>query len=437
MKARTKEERFIETLEFPNVDFSKIKIFKRKGYQTQKGITCLKCGNEFSDLVNKKCPHCGEKLEVERTRKQVFNETKYIQVITTNGDYQVIRIYLAILEARKGQEENFKIVEVMRWFINPKGKIKLMTIATTQFYYEWNWVLSRPSDFSFAKIYDQYKYCKWKFSIDITYPKMKFTDKFKYCGYNKKIALSAISYFETYLKYPKIEIFAKLGRGDFINYFYQHKNKDLDKYSKAIKTVIKTKYKPKKIDIWIDYLDALLYFNKDISSPKYCCPKDLLKAHDTWLDKKDWFVNEKDYVNYRSRVEKFKGIDIGKDNISIVVIPNIEQMKHEARLLKLCYITSKYYNSENSLILSARVDGEPTEGIEISIDTQKVIQIRGKGNEDSPYHEQIESLVNKNKHKLFEPIKEEKAIEHSIINGEISQGSRTEIYQQQPSLCAI
>lgn len=410
-KPKTKEEILIAGLVFADVDFSKIKIFQRKGFETKKGVTCLKCGNTFVQLENKKCPHCREKLKVEKTRKRNLNEEKYIEVITTNGGYQVVRMFLAILEARKYQEEKFEIVEVMRWFISPKGKIKLMTIATTCFFYEWRWVLSRPSDFEFKKITDRYGYSKWKITADITYPKINYIDTFKYCAYNKKSPMFSVSYFEFYLKKPQIEFLAKCGRWEFILYAYRHDN-FFDKYRGPIKTVIKNKYKVEDVGIWVDYLKALIYFNKDISSPKWCCPEDLRKAHNRWLEKKKQQIEENDIKAFDRRVSPYEGINLGKGDIEIVAISDIDQMKHEAKILKLCYITSNYYKKENSIVLSARVKGVPTEGIEINLKARTIIQIRGYDNNPSPYHDEIKDLVYKNLNKLFQKKKEDNLFEH-------------------------
>ena len=56
-----------------------------------------------------------------------------------------------------------------------------------------------------------------------------------------------------------------------------------------------------------------------------------------------------------------------------------------------------YYLKENSLILSATIEGRRIETIEVNLDTLKVVQSRGLCNRNTEYHDQIVNLVNANK----------------------------------------
>ena len=56
-----------------------------------------------------------------------------------------------------------------------------------------------------------------------------------------------------------------------------------------------------------------------------------------------------------------------------------------------------YYLKENSLILSATIEGRRIETIEVNLDTLKVVQSRGVCNKNTEYHEQIVNLVNANR----------------------------------------
>ena len=56
-----------------------------------------------------------------------------------------------------------------------------------------------------------------------------------------------------------------------------------------------------------------------------------------------------------------------------------------------------YYLKENSLILSATIEGKRIETIEVNLDTLKVVQSRGVCNKNTEYHDQIINLVNANK----------------------------------------
>jgi|GEM_PF-4537120 len=55
-----------------------------------------------------------------------------------------------------------------------------------------------------------------------------------------------------------------------------------------------------------------------------------------------------------------------------------------------------YHSKNDSLILSACIDGERIETIEISLSQLRVIQSRGVCNSNTKYHNQIIDLVNRN-----------------------------------------
>ena len=57
---------------------------------------------------------------------------------------------------------------------------------------------------------------------------------------------------------------------------------------------------------------------------------------------------------------------------------------------------------ENSLILTAVVNGVKTETIEINLDRMEIVQCRGMQNQASPYHDKIVSLMNRNIHLIKE-----------------------------------
>ena len=62
-----------------------------------------------------------------------------------------------------------------------------------------------------------------------------------------------------------------------------------------------------------------------------------------------------------------------------------------------CVFSNAYYLKEDSLILSATIDGKRIETIEVSLRTLEVVQSRGVCNKNTAYHEQIVNLVNANR----------------------------------------
>ena len=84
----------------------------------------------------------------------------------------------------------------------------------------------------------------------------------------------------------------------------------------------------------------------------------------------------------------------GRNLIRIKVIESVEEMIEEGRMMHHC--VGSYHNRENSLILSATIDGRRIETIEVSLKTLEVVQCRGLCNENTEYHDRIVNLVNSN-----------------------------------------
>lgn len=70
-----------------------------------------------------------------------------------------------------------------------------------------------------------------------------------------------------------------------------------------------------------------------------------------------------------------------------------------------CVYTNAYYNDENSLILSARIDGERIETVEVDLQTLKVVQSRGVCNSNTEYHDRIIKLVEDNAEQIRQRMK--------------------------------
>lgn len=76
----------------------------------------------------------------------------------------------------------------------------------------------------------------------------------------------------------------------------------IKKYWKQILKFKRTWYKVKNISLWLDYLDLLSYFGKDINNPHYLFPSDFTKAHDRFVKKKR-AVQEREWKEARERRE--------------------------------------------------------------------------------------------------------------------------------------
>lgn len=107
-----------------------------------------------------------------------------------------------------------------------------------------------------------------------------------------------------------------------------------------------------------------------------------------------------DEARFRELKSKFFGICFTDGTIQVHVLESVQEYIDEGAELHHCLFSNEYYLKENSLILSATIEGKRIETIEVSLDTLQVIQSRGVCNQNSSYHDQIVSLVNAN-HQLI------------------------------------
>ena len=61
-----------------------------------------------------------------------------------------------------------------------------------------------------------------------------------------------------------------------------------------------------------------------------------------------------------------------------------------------CVFANEYYKRLDSLLLTAKVNGERAETIEVDLKRYKLVQSRGICNNNSEYHNEIISLINEN-----------------------------------------
>ena len=103
--------------------------------------------------------------------------------------------------------------------------------------------------------------------------------------------------------------------------------------------------------------------------------------------------NEKHFHELKS---KFFGIRFTDGTIQVHVLESVQEFLEEGVTMHHCVFDNAYYLKENSLILSATIEGRRIETVEVNLDTLKVVQSRGVCNKNTEYHDQIVSLVNAN-----------------------------------------
>ena len=369
---------------------------------------CTECGHSWKsehDLADTvcgcTCPDCGMELEALRTRKRVFNENEYFCIITTCKQYQVIRFFFVKSRYKAGQAAEYSIYEVVQRWISPKGTT--VTVARLRgmsiLYYDlW-------AEYSDMEVRKNNKLRAYDINPVCTYPRQRFIPELKRNGFKGDYHnILPYDLFKAILSDCRAETLLKAGQYPMLRYYIYH-SFNIVEYWASLKICIRNGYTIANGSMWRDTIDLLRHFGKDTNSPKYVCPADLKAEHDKLVAKRNRQRERErteqqrqkaieDEKNYLKAKGIFFGLVFSDNLIRIKVIESVEEMIEEGRMMHHC--VGGYHNRENSLILSATIDGRRIETIEVSLKTLEVVQCRGLCNENTEYHDRIVNLVNSN-----------------------------------------
>ncbi len=394
-------------------------------YRNKSGVmTCSDCGHVWKSestlcdtLAGCKCPHCGAELKVYDTRKRSDRQTQYFSVITTCGGYQVIRVAQIESVSRKGEPRQNACMEVVQRWISPEGKVTTMALLRgMSFMYCDTWsIWSKMEVRTHHPLYDNV--CEW----GKVYPRKKYLPRLYRNGFKGDFhGISPITLFKSLLSDPRIETLMKAGEIDEMKHFVLN-HSDADELWASYLIAKRHHYKINNISLWCDYLRMLVNLGHDIRNPKNICPEDFINAHDS-VSRKIEARRRKERAEAERRREaerrereqrrlleekqreddfkalksKFFGLVITDNEISVKVLESIEEYFEEGRTQDICVFGAGYYKKADTLILSARIDGQIIETVEVDLNTLKVVQCHGKHNENTPYHDRIVDLVNAN-----------------------------------------
>ena len=369
---------------------------------------CTECGRSWKSdhnladtICGCTCPHCGMKLEALRTRKSVFSENEYFCIITTCKQYQVIRFFFVKSRYKAGQAAEYSIYEVVQRWIAPDGKTT--TIARLRgislFYYDlW-------AEYSDMEIRKNGKLQAYDINPACTYPRQRFIPELKRNGFKGDYHnILLYDLFTAILSDSRAETLLKAGQYSMLRH-YIRSSCDIGQYWASIKICIRNGYTIPDGSMWCDTIDFLRHFGKDTNCPKYICPADLRAEHDKLMKKRYWRKERgkteqqrqkaiEDEKKYRKAKGVFFGLVFSDSLIRVKVIESVKEMAEEGLLMHHC--VGGYHNRENSLILSATIDDNRIETVEVSLTTFEVVQSRGVCNSNTEYHDRIVSLVNNN-----------------------------------------
>lgn len=420
MKPRTKRQ--VEVFELskkllPITDYQKVYVFDKsiqpEAYSSSIKYWCGKCGQTHERKLDKKkyikCDSCGVKLKVVKSMKRRDNSFFYFGKAEIVSGYQVIRIFHARIYFEKGSPYEMNEWEVLQhWLLPGKGRLvedryREVVARFTVGYSGWSGDLEIRKKNTTGWYRQRIDITPEVYTADST-----FKPEYLKYGINKDLEyFSFLSACERVEFCSEFETLLKLKQYRLLNTL--EKKGVLRKFWPSVKIAIKNKYKIKNPSDWIDYLEDLNFLRKDLRSPKWICPDNLHKAHKWSQKKKREFLRKSELErqiremqiaqpDFSKHIKPFVDFVIRDKDLEIRPLLSIEEFKIEGEKLNHCVFTNKYYNKNRSLILSARINGEPIETIEIYLETLQIAQSRGLNNKPTKYHDRIIELIEQNKH---------------------------------------
>ena len=334
-------------------------------YRLKSGKTvCMDCGHEWQEVGFGiyRCPNCGERVEIRNTKERVRRDKSYFNVITTMEDYQVVRMFLMIVEMRKGMKAKPAYLEIGSYWIDPKGKTTVIGLQRTLGPYIDSFAFGSPLEIrrdneAFQRISDEW-----------IYPRIKVTDTIKRNGFKGSCHhIHPVTMFQELLTNPKAETLMKANEIELLRYLCARPTckVDIETYWNTIKIANRNDYNVKDSQMWMDYIKMLERCGKDIQSPKYICPANLQEAHDHYMRKvhiiednkkraEDIRKAQEREASFKEQKEKFFGIRINDGEIEVRVLESVEEYRREAESQHICLFSAEYDRRENSLIFSAQ-----------------------------------------------------------------------------------
>lgn len=378
-------------------------------------FTCLECGHSWNggyalceSIRGCTCPNCQAELTVVDTRKQNFKHAEYFEMLTTCGGFQVLRYFFLEKICQVGNPPQLFCREVVQYWIAPSGESEIMALTRGMsiFYYDaWSWT-------------SQLEIRKENFAHHITpvgtYPRKRYIPEVKRNGFRGEFHnLSPRTLFRQILSDRKMETLLKSGQIELLRHLSIKRSKAIDDYWASIRICIRNNYTVSDASLWCDYVDLLRFFGKDTLNAKYVCPRDIQAEHDRWLIKKQAWTERQKREEKQKRLLKneqvysdlkaqFIGLEFTDGQLRVQVLRDVNEFYEEGSALKHCVFTNEYFLKPDTLIFTAQINGQRIETVEVSLETLQVIQSRGVCNQNTEFHDQIVSLVNRNAYLIRE-----------------------------------
>ena len=389
---------------------------------------CDVCAQEFDhNLWNSRkkhtvCPKCGTRLEVKKSPNKRKEKTRYyFHIITTAGDWQVVRTFHCSRESERVERFGTEI-------LNPSG----VYMGVTEVFQRWYKRETRPMviGLSVRGLHYYSDQWKWDSKWQIRQDKQLYTvwgwmaknqdilPELKQRGL-KRLSENSSPYNQidsVFMNY-QAEVLLKAGAMRLYDAFVGRDGYKIRSNWESVRIALRHKYKVNDVNMWFDLLHLLKQNHKDMRNPHFICPANLKKAHDEQLALHEKILEKerrekerkeaqrladqlsedgKTNVEYVAKMGAYLGVIVKVGNIVLQPLQSVRDFFEEGSELNHCVFRNSYYKHKDCLIIGARVNGRRTETIEVDTKDWKVVQCRGKHNQPSTHHDKILSLMNSN-----------------------------------------
>ena len=373
----------------------KTKIQKRAEELSQ---TLLPLPRHIVDKFDKETKRCNSKVYYAvLEQKKEFSVVRYFSFVKHKMKDNVCEEFMQVWVSAHGNVVRAKQRFSMGHYFDTFIKDSSMEIRTNKKNYGYN----RLTDISFTKLFIRSR--KAQLTI-CNYAENQYMMIGKhYVWLTDDMEVDKFPFLETIIKQkPRIAELLLLNR--------------MQNEQEVIKLAWKHGYLTEDLDYnqWSDTVSMARQLHYDLHNPLYVCPRNLETAHNLYAQR----LNRQALLDQRRRevmramsdkqakerfgkfIKKFLDFCITDGRVTIQPLKSIEEFKEEGEIMHHCVFACGYYKKPDTLILSAQVNGEHTETIEIDLKSFSIVQSRGVCNQPSEYHEQIKSLLLNNMYKL-------------------------------------
>jgi DNA-directed RNA polymerase subunit RPC12/RpoP len=381
----------------------------------RKTTYCTECGHGWKNDQEEKaiiCPQCGSRLMLKKEYENTFKDKSYYSIITTRKGMQVVRMFWVQKTFKRGMAATYFMDEVMQHWITKEGKLNTLSKRVNGMsFYADAWIFDSPLEFhGVASHRAEFRY---GLGSSVIYPRESIIPVLKRNGYkriNYDIAIHRV--FIALLTKPLVETLVKAGQVAMAGYAIYNPDQVKDLWP-TLRVCLRNGYIIKDHKMWLDTLYMIK--RKHRTDAQYVCPDDLKALHDRLMNEKEERTarrmaeeqrelqvrHERAIEDFATRIQKYLDLRFTDNEITVAPLKTVEEFLEEGRRLHHCVHTNSYYAKADSLVLSARIDNNPVETIEVSLREMRVVQCRGLQNQTTEYHDRIVKLVNNNMNQIL------------------------------------